>query len=388
MKRFHLLILSLLWVSFSLNAEDDKVNFAYDIDFETRFDNREYYRSAFSPSMTVFGARLTPSVGFDIRQDDKISHRLMAGIDVRKDFGASPVSKILSDGADVPETSLNQNNTALFRDITLYYRLTANTRKAGVQLYAGIFPRRAVGGEYSDVFFSDSLKYYDNNMEGVLLQVHNDRIYWEVGCDWMGQYGKVRKEKFMVFSYGQSDITPFFKVGYSGSLYHFAGSQKAKGVVDNILLNPFVKFDFADRLGFQEFSARLGWLQAMQHDRVFVGHYVFPGGGELDLEIKKWNFGIRNRLFCGTDMMPYYNSTDAGGDKYGDRLYFGDPFYRMHDDGSTGIGTYDRLEFFYEPQIGPYLKIGVGARFHFHGTRYSGCQQVFSLKFNLLQILR
>ena len=388
MKRFHLLILSLLWVSFSLNAEDDKVNFAYDIDFETRFDNREYYRSAFSPSMTVFGARLTPSVGFDIRQDDKISHRLMAGIDVRKDFGASPVSKILSDGADVPETSLNQNNTALFRDITLYYRLTANTRKAGVQLYAGIFPRRAVGGEYSDVFFSDSLKYYDNNMEGVLLQVHNDRIYWEVGCDWMGQYGKVRKEKFMVFSYGQSDITPFFKVGYSGYMYHFAGSQKAKGVVDNILLNPFVKFDFADRLGFQEFSARLGWLQAMQHDRVFVGHYVFPGGGELDLEIKKWNFGIRNRLFCGTDMMPYYNSTDAGGDKYGDRLYFGDPFYRMHDDGSTGIGTYDRLEFFYEPQIGPYLKIGVGARFHFHGTRYSGCQQVFSLKFNLLQILR
>ena len=388
MKRFHLLILSLLLVSFSLNAEDDKVNFAYDIDFETRFDNREYYRSAFSPSMTVFGARLTPSVGFDIRQDDKISHRLMAGIDVRKDFGASPVSKILSDGADVPETSLNQNNTALFRDITLYYRLTANTRKAGVQLYAGIFPRRAVGGEYSDVFFSDSLKYYDNNMEGVLLQVHNDRIYWEVGCDWMGQYGKVRKEKFMVFSYGQSDITPFFKVGYSGYMYHFAGSQKAKGVVDNILLNPFVKFDCADRLGFQEFSARLGWLQAMQHDRVFVGHYVFPGGGELDLEIKKWNFGIRNRLFCGTDMMPYYNSTDAGGDKYGDRLYFGDPFYRMHDDGSTGIGTYDRLEFFYEPQVGPYLKIGVGARFHFHGTRYSGCQQVFSLKFNLLQILR
>lgn len=388
MKRFHLLILSLLLVSFSLNAEDDKVNFAYDIDFETRFDNREYYRSAFSPSMTVFGARLTPSVGFDIRQDDKISHRLMAGIDVRKDFGASPVSKILSDGADVPETSLNQNNTDLFRDITLYYRLTANTRKAGVQLYAGIFPRRAVGGEYSDVFFSDSLKYYDNNMEGVLLQVHNDRIYWEVGCDWMGQYGKVRKEKFMVFSYGQSDITPFFKVGYSGYMYHFAGSQKAKGVVDNILLNPFMKFDFADRLGFQEFSARLGWLQAMQHDRVFVGHYVFPGGGELDLEIKKWNFGIRNRLFCGTDMMPYYNSTDAGGDKYGDRLYFGDPFYRMHDDGSTGIGTYDRLEFFYEPQVGPYLKIGVGARFHFHGTRYSGCQQVFSLKFNLLQILR
>ena len=82
-------------------------------------------------------------------------------------------------------------------------------------------------------------------------------------------------------------------------------------------------------------------------------------------------------------MRPYYNSKDAGNDKYGDRLYFGDPFYRMHDDGTTGVGVYDRLEVFYEPQVGPYLKIGIGARFHFHGSRYSGCQQVVSLKFNL-----
>ena len=373
---------------FSLNAEDDRVRFAYDVDFEMRFDNREYYRSAFSPSMTIFGARLTPSVGLDLYQNEKISHRLMAGIDVMKDFGASPVSKLLSDGVDIPETSLNQNNTALFREMTLYYRLDSNAGKTGVQLYAGIFPRRAVQGDYSDVFFSDSLKFYDNNIEGILLRVRNAKSYWELGCDWMGQFGQVRKEKFMIFSYGHSNITPFFKVGYSGYMYHFASSEKARGVVDNILLNPFVEFDFSGRLDFQEFSARLGWLQAMQHDRVFVGHYVFPAGGELDLGVKKWNVGIRNRLFCGTDMMPYYNSIDAGGDKYGDRLYLGDPFYRMHDDASVGIGIYDSFEVFYEPQVGPYLKIGVGARFHFHGARYSGCQQVLSLKFNLGQILR
>jgi hypothetical protein len=376
----------LLLFSFSLRAEDGKVRFAYDVDFETRFDNREYYRSAFSSSMTIFGARLTPMAGFDINQSGKISHRLMAGIDVRKDFGASPVSKLLSGGVDIPETSLSQNNTALFGEMTLYYRLNAHTRKGDVQLYAGIFPRRAVGGEYSDVFFSDSLRFYDNNMEGILLKVSNSRSYWELGCDWMGQLGQVRKEKFMIFSSGERNITQFFKVGYSGYMYHFASSEKARGVVDNILLNPYVSADLATSVGFQQFSVRLGWVQAMQHDRVFVGHYVFPAGGELDLVIKKWNFGIRNRLFCGTDMMPYYNSMDAGGDKYGDRLYFGDPFYRMHDDGTAGIGIYDRVEFFYEPQVGPYLKIGVGARFHFHGSRYSGCQQVFSLKFNLLQV--
>lgn len=384
MTRIHIItVLTLLLLSLGLKAEDHKVRFAYDVDFEMRFDNREYYRSAFSPSMTIFAARLTPSVGLYIYQNKDMSHRLMAGIDVMKDFGASPVSKLLSGGADISETSKSQNNTDLFREMTLYYNLDAYTGKVGLQLYAGIFPRRAVQGEYSDVFFSDSLMFYDNNIEGILLRIRNPKNYWEVGCDWMGQFGQVRKEKFMIFSYGQSNITPFFKVGYSAYMYHFAGSQKARGVVDNILLNPFVKLDFSDRLDFQEFSARLGWLQAMQHDRVFVGHYVFPGGGELDLGVKKWNVAVRNHLFCGTDMMPYYNSADAGGDKYGTRLYFGDPFYRMHDDGASGVGVYDRLEFFYEPQVGPYLKIGVGARFHFHGARYSGCQQVVSLTFNL-----
>lgn len=389
MNRIHIItLLSLLLASFSLKAEEDRVRFAYEVDFETRFDNREYYRSAFSPSMTIFGARLTPTLGLDIYQNKDISHRLMAGIDVMKDFGASPVSKLLSGGADTPETSLKQNNTGLFREMTLYYNLNTYTGKVGLQLYAGIFPRRAVQGDYSDVFFSDSLRFYDNNIEGVLLRIRSPKNYWEVGCDWMGQFGQVRKEKFMIFSYGQSNVTPFFMVGYSGYMYHFASSQKARGVVDNILLNPFVKFDFSDCLDFQELSVRLGWLQAMQHDRVFVGHYVFPCGGELDLGVKKWNVAIRNRLFCGTDMMPYYNSTDAGGDKYGDRLYFGDPFYRMHDDAAAGTGVYDRVEVFYEPQVGSYLKIGVGARFHFHGSRYSGCQQVLSLKFNLAQILR
>lgn len=377
-------VLTMLLLSLTLSAGDGKVRFAYDVDFEMRFDNREYYRSDFSSSMTIFGARLTPSVGIYLPQNESgMEHRLMMGIDVMKDFGASPVSKLLSGGTDMDETSPRLSNAALFRELTLYYHLNRKTENTGLELYAGIFPRRASEGSYSDVFFSDSLKFYDNNLEGLLLKIHRPNAYWEVGCDWMGQYGQVRKEKFMVFSSGLSRINSFFNVGYSAYMYHFAGSEKARGVVDNILLNPYLSFDFGSMTGFQEMSLRLGWLQGMQNDRKFVGHYVFPGGGELDLEVRKWNFGLHNRLFCGTDMMPYYNSLDAGGDKYGGRLYFGDPFYRMHDDGTTGISTYDRFEVFYEPQIGKYLKVRVAARFHFHGSRYSGCQQVVTLRFNL-----
>ena len=133
-------------------------------------------------------------------------------------------------------------------------------------------------------------------------------------------------------------------------------------------------------------SFRLGWLQAMQRDRKYDGIFVFPGGLEFDQEIRNWDVGIHNKMFYGTDMMPYYNNYDNAGLKYGTDLYYGDPFYRIHDEGAKGPGLYDRLEFYYEPAICKYLKLRVSALFHFHGMRYSGCQQMISLRFNLSRL--
>lgn len=376
-------VLALFLMSLTLSAksdEEEKVRFAYDVDFQMNFDNREYYRSRFSNSMTIFGARLTPSVGLELPQPElNMNHKLMVGIDVMKNFGASPISRMLSPD----ESSQTLTNKELFREISFYYMMDKKIKGGSFEMYAGIFPRSSSEGGYSDVFFSDSLRFYDNNLEGLLLKLRRPKSYWEVGCDWMGKPGYARKEKFMIFTAGESHITSFFDVGYAAYMYHFAGSQKAKGVVDNILINPYVRFDFAERMNMQEFSLRMGYVQALQHDRVFVGHYVFPCGGEFDLDMRKWNVGIHNRLFYGTDMMPYYNSNDAGGDKYGSRLYMGDPFYRIHDDGQSGPGLYDRLEVYYEPYVGRHLAVRVAARFHFHGSRYSGCQQIVGVKFNL-----
>ena len=94
-------------------------------------------------------------------------------------------------------------------------------------------------------------------------------------------------------------------------------------------------------------------------------------------------------LFFGTDMMPYYNMKDGGGFKYGSRLYMGDPFYRVFDDGNSVIsnGTYDRFEVYYEPVIGSYIKIRVAAIFHFNNLKYSGTQQMVTLGFDLQELL-
>ena len=115
-----------------------------------------------------------------------------------------------------------------------------NLGDTDLTLYAGIFPRSRTTGDYSPAFFSDSLVFYDNNLEGVMLQLRRPHASFEVACDWMGQYGPDRREKFMVFSAGEGEILPFMSLGYAGYLYHFANSYTQKGVVDNILLNPYL----------------------------------------------------------------------------------------------------------------------------------------------------
>lgn len=345
-----------------------KVRFAYDVDFELNFDNREYYRSSYSRSMTVFGARLTPSIGIDVRQKDGTRHNVMLGVDIMKDFG-------------------REESLRLFRELTIYYQLRKTIGKTELTLDAGILPRRFMEGSYSTAFFSDSLRFYDSNIEGILLKFRRPHARYEVGCDWMGMIEGSRRERFMIFSSGEGWVTPWMSLGYAGYMYHFANSEEVAGVVDNILINPYLNADFAVMTPLQTLAIRVGWLQSFQQDRRNVGRYVFPCGAEISTDIRKWNAGIRNTFFYGTDMMPYYNSADQGGIKYGNSLYMGDPFFRVFDDGSSGWGVYDRLEAYYEPKIRNYLSIRVSAIFHFN-RGYSGCQQIVSLRFNLSELLK
>jgi len=347
-----------------------KVKPAYDVDFEMRFDNREFYRSDFSPSMTIFGARLTPRVGLEVESRDEASHRVMLGIDIMKDFGAAHV------------------NSELFRELTLYYNMRKKIGETDMEIYAGIFPRNAMEEDrWSQAFFSDSLRFYDNNLEGLLLKFHRPEASFEVGCDWMGQYGVDRREKFMIFTSGLGKVLPFMSLGYSGYMLHYANSSKAKGLVDNFLVDAYALLDFSSMTGLQDLSFRLGWLQSAQRDREYVGRFVTPYGVEFDQHLRNWNVGAYNRLFWGHDMMPYYNTVDNAGVKYGSHLYFGDLFYRIHDGFSGGAGFYDRLEVYYEPSFGKYLTLKVSAVFHFNNFNYSGCQQIVSLRFNLHELI-
>ena len=370
----HIIIYTILSLALALQASaapgKERVNFIYDLDFEMNFDNREFYKSNFSESMTIFGARLTPSVGISVSQGNSLAHRLMAGVDVMKDFGDSLAAK------------------DLLREVTLYYNMEKRFKRNEFTMYAGIFPRKTMEGRWGEAFFSDSLTFYDNNLEGLLLKLRRPKAYFELGADWMGLTGEYRRERFMIFTSGQGRILPYTHLGYSAYVYHYAGSRKVRGVVDNILLNPYLTVDLSRPLGMQDFRITAGWIQALQNDRKNIGTYTFPGGGELDIQVRNWDVGICNRLYIGRDLMPLYNKLDAGGFKYGNEtLYLGDPFYRVNDRGEQKVGCYDRLEFFYAPKVGNCVSISIKAILHFNELKYSGFQQMVGVKFNIQEMI-
>lgn len=127
-------------------------HFVYDVGFEFNFDNREYGGGEYSPSMTVLGARLTPSVGIRMDASPASVHSLMLGIDVMKDFGS------------------DARTEDLFRELTFYYKWEKDFGRTGMTLTAGIFPRSEMRGSYSTAFFSDYVRFYDPNLEGLILR--------------------------------------------------------------------------------------------------------------------------------------------------------------------------------------------------------------------------
>ena len=120
-----------------------KVAFRYEADFEMYFDNREYNTNSPYLSKTIFGASVAPRIGFSVNR----KHSVMAGAEIQKQFGGK-FSNIL-DG------------------ISLYY----NYDDGHHRLYAGVFPREKMAGEYSEAFFSDSLNFFRQVIQGFAVQL-------------------------------------------------------------------------------------------------------------------------------------------------------------------------------------------------------------------------
>lgn len=349
-RRSFLTIIVLMLLSFSCFGQ----KFVWELKFDVKLDNREYQNLQLSPSKTLFGAFVMPQIGINFAEN----HSFMLGGDLMRNFGS--------------------NETKYKADLIFYYKYDSPHYK----VYAGIYPTAKLIGGYSHAIFCDDIYYYDTNFEGAMFQYKNDRGYSEVIFDWLSMFSHDSREIFAVYSASKYQFG-WFHLGYGAYLNHYSVSERLQTlgprdyVVDLIHINPIIGISFSKWLPLDVFDLDIGWHQTFQRDRYYVGDWIFPKGGHVDISLEKWRVGLSNSLYIGENLMPYYYNTDKYGDMYGGMLYFGELFY------STNSGLYDRLEAYWKPVAKDFLDVKLSCVFNFDKGGNFAWQQLVNLSFKL-----
>lgn len=356
---------------FGHSDQKGKVSLEYGAYFDYYFENQEhdaflstyYAKEGLLPieSGTDHAMVLTPSIGFSIYQGPSVHHRLNLGLDLLRNMGAGPLNwQVIDELTFHYDGHVRLGNGAMFEGIL------------------GVFPHHYREGEYGDAFFDSFLLFNDRNMDGILLKYKARKFYAELGADWMGRKDGTRRERFMIISAGNWQPLDWLDMGWSGTFYHYASSEVVHGVVDNDLLEPYVRVDLGEKIGFQDLSFKLGGLFSYQWDRVAEASQSFPMGFETVSVARKWNVYLANTTYAGDNLQYLYHHTDAGGIMYGTDLYFGDPFYQCR--------FFDVVEVGWEPDINDYMSLNINFQFDFSDGGFLGWKQQLCLIFDLDRI--
>ena len=297
-------ILTLLTlISCAINAQ----KFVYDIDFLTFFDNRESRIPSY-PSKTLFGVRLSPEIGFEINDSTYGNHRLMAGASYTQPFGSQ-----------WPDIKIRP---------TIYYRY----RQQGFDLSLGFVPWRNIRTSLPDYLFSDSLRYFSPNIQGVHFGYSSRHGFAEFICDWRGMQSPETREAFRLLLTGEYHHQCFF-AGGNAQLNHLASRLNAyDGVCDDITAQPFVGVNFSQLTPLDTLALRTSYILSYQRERRTNTLYIAHGFlAELSL---KWRFlAVENNLYIGNPLMPLYP-------QYGPQLNQGETFYQHPIYNKTEFSVY------------------------------------------------
>lgn len=335
MKRFVISLLALLAAG---TAAADAQQILAGAGFSTMFDNREYSGNRFDISQTMFSARLTPRVGIEWNE----RNRVVAAVDLLQNFG--------------------DNERFLTRARPLmYYRFNSRNVTAA----AGIFDRSELSEDaYPLAMIGDSVRYYDNRVQGFMGRYTSSLrgdTYVELSLDWCGMLGPTSRERFRILSAGRY-TAGWFRFGYALQLYHYAMTMNGGGVSDNTMVYPYVgaRFD-----AYFDFDVELGALVAPQRIRSSGKGWEMPAGGQLKLRMSRWGVFLENTLYCGDSLMPHINQFEEGD------FYCGERFW------STTKGIYNRTEIGYSRKFfDGTLEVGAGLRLHYDGVGMGTSQQI------------
>lgn len=329
------------------------------------FDNTEYAASGdWEPSRTLFGIRANAGAGAMVGESGANGgscSRIIGGVSALYCFGGK-----------------------LKFEPLLYYKLETKLRKCSFSMVAGAFDRRESRAFYSPAFFSSYNLFMDGTFDGIQFSWKSDRLYTELGVDWMGMPDSSRasvREEFRIYSGGHLTVLKWLDVGYAASLHHYACSFLASNVVDDALVNPYMDLEFSGYCGglLQSLELRAGLLLGYQNDRIRENGLSIPANVNIYSRIKKWNVTIDNDLYFGTDLMPLYDSDAPEGGTYGSHLYMGEPLLR-HRNTEGRTGYFDRLGIAWEPTLAGKLYMTFRVDFDFN-SGFLGSRQLIGIRY-------
>lgn len=291
-------ILTLLTlISCAINAQ----KFVYDIDFLTFFDNRESHIPSY-PSKTLFGARLSPEIGFEINDSIYGNHKLIAGASYIQPFG--------SQWTDIKIRP------------TIYYRY----RQQGFDLSLGFIPWRNIRTDLPDYLFSDSLHYFSPNIQGVHFGYSSRHGFAEFICDWRGMQSLETREAFRLLLTSEYHYQWLF-AGGNAQLNHLANRLNPPvrdGVCDDITAQPFIGFNISQLIPLDTLALRTSYIFSYQRDR--KNNQLFLNHGFLAELSLKWRFlAVENNLYIGDPLLPLYKQYNSllnqGESNYQHKIY-------------------------------------------------------------------
>lgn len=259
------------------------VGFTWDVDFSSVFDNREGDHDV-TATKTYFFTKLAPEVGIKFSGSDRVAGGCVWFQPIGCEWEGNRVSP------------------------TLYYRHEGSRWRFSM----GMFPRRELTEELPGFLWSDSLRYCQNNIRGVLVQYVGPRGYFDAYVDWRGFQTESQREAFNIVFHGQlSPRRNWLSIGGYLQMNHFAlqkNPPEDQHIVDNFMVNPYLGADLGQKVGIDSLAVRAGLLMTIERNRARQdAAWDTPAGFYLEA-VGEWRWlGIKNTLYAGKPLFPSYN---------------------------------------------------------------------------------
>ncbi len=299
------------------------------------FDNEEYAHSSVQSSQTMSGVHIVPQVGVDWQG----THRIMAGVDVLKEFG----SDLLLDRAS----------------LLAYYAFDGEY----FDFRMGAFPRRGTLDRYPRMFFQDSIANFRPAVTGLFWEYHRLHGYANVWLDWTGKQTEEQRETFFIGWSGRYNKGAFYAQHF-GYMYHFAKRLNASAsdpLHDNGLLLTSAGIDFSHLTGFDRLELNAGWSCGLERNRDEDNRWYVPHGLLAELQVEFRGMGLHNTYYRGQPQQRFYP-------QYGHALYWGDTFYRTRE--------YNRTDLYVRFVQSSVVNIKLSVSFHFAEGRMYNSQSL------------